>query len=86
MANVSAVIVDTPVEVLDPRNLNLSSGSEAILLDSVALPLLMHQDADMLISIQLVRDRSDIQYRLRDLHPVATYPRMHNGISDHILA
>ena len=62
MAHAAVVIVDTPVEVLDPMILILSSGSVVILLDSVTHPLLMHLDVDMLTSIQLVRGRSDIQY------------------------
>ena len=86
VANVVAVIVGTPVEVLDPKIPILSSGSEAIQLDSEVLPLLMHLDVGMRISTQLVRGKSDILCRLRGLHPASTDPHMRNETHDHISA
>ena len=85
MAFSAAGIEDTPVAVLVTKNLILNSVSETIPLDSEVLPMLTLPDVGMLISIQLVRDKSDIQCSLRDLLPKAICQRMRNGISDHIL-
>ena len=86
MAIVTEEIEVTPVAVPVARTPTLNSVPESELLGSEALPLLTLLDAGMLTSIQLVRDRSDIQCSLRDLLPKAICQRMHNGISDHILA
>ena len=83
MAPASVVIVGTPVAVLEPKNRILNSVSETIHLDSEDLPILTLPYVGMLISIQQVRDKSDIQCSLRDLLQQSIYQRMNNGIRDH---
>ena len=82
----TAEIEDTLVAVPVARTPTQNSVSETALMDSEALPLLTLLGAGMLTSIQLVRDRSDIQCSPRDPHQKAICQRKRNGISDHILA
>ena len=86
MALSLAGISDTPVVVLVAKNQILNSVSETIPQDSEVLPLLTHLDVGKLTSTPLVRDKSDIQYSLRDPRLTSICQRKHNGINDHILA
>ena len=80
MAPVSAVIEDTPVAVLEPKNLSLNSVSETIPLDSEVLPMLTLPGVGMLISTQLAPDKLDILCLVRRLLLASKFLHMRNGI------